>query len=789
MRLSVLAAVVVLSRVSFDAAAQLSCPTGFPVISTAPSQSGIGDGVSFDIAFPGQTVVGSAALLACDVLADLDPSWPSGEYIDVYLVGPGGALVTIGRISATGECSLGSASLPIAAADFNAALSTGGTITTRWVPSVSVNNFCSGSRVDARLERCSASVVLASPVFTPFQFGSPAAVTFSNVPVAVGDVTIDVTINADVNTTSEYVPLLMNGVQLGLLSSGGKCVASLESIVVPAATFNAARGGTSTASFSATPPSSVGYCPGSLSFTVTYVPGAHAPSIRVPQDHATIQSAIDAAVDGQAIIVDPGTYPGFQLQSKTVDIVPSGTNGSVVIQATGARGIVFGPGADGSSVSGCTIEGSGASGGGIEVQSADGIQLSDCEIRASAASSGAGIRVTAGGTVRMLRGSISGCVSAVSIVEADGLGSSIALDEVEVRGNRVTGTSGALLRSSGSSVVDPLLRSSIELDSCGLSDNHCGRSIVEVSSSQAAVAGVRSCTIERSNFLSSSARVFRVVTGDGAGSMFSDNSLCGSHPAEAIDAIDQTGNVQRAGCGCEVGCDLQWASAVLGYSSQWSSSSWSAAQALGAPNTWAYGDISTSWAPCCSSGTHSLSLAFPVPVLSEGCVVRETYSCPFVQQISAIDVYGVAHVVWTAGPGSSDAAVANMPSNSYFTWPRTSFLTRGLAILVSNSGSWEEVDAMGLIGEVSTEDCDGDGVIDAVEILGNPALDGDGNGVLDDCECRGDVNADALVNGVDLAIVLSAWDGTSSPAADVNADGVVNGTDLAFVLAGWGTCP
>jgi hypothetical protein len=789
MRSIALAAVVVLSQITFHAAAQLSCPSGFPVVSTAPSQSGIGDGVSFDIAFPGQTVVGSAALLACDVLADLDPSWPSGEYIDVYLVGPGGALVTIGRISAIGECSLGSASLPIAAADFNAALSTGGVITTRWVPSASVNNYCPGSRVDARLERCSDSVILTSPLFTPFQFGSPAAVSFSNVPLAGGDVSIDVTINADVNTTSEFVPLLMNGVQLGLLSSGGKCVASVESIVVPAATFNAALGGTSTASFSATPPSSVGYCPGSLSFTVTYVPGAHAATIRVPQDHATIQSAIDAAVDGQTIIVDPGTYQGFQLQAKTVDIVPSSTNGSVVIQAPGARGIVFGPGADGSSVSGCTIEGAGASGGGIEVQSANGIQLADCEIRASAASSGAGIRVTAGGSVRMLRGSISGCVSAGSIVEADGLGSSIALDDVEVRGNRVTGTTGALLRSSGSSVVDPLLRSSIELDSCALSDNHCGRSIVEVSSSQAGVAGVRSCTIERSNFLSSSARIFRVVTGDGAGSMFSDNALCGSYPAVAIDAITQIGNVQLAGCDCEVGCDLQWASSVLGYSSQYSSSSWSAAQALGAPNTWAYGDISTSWAPCCSSGTHSLSLAFPVPVRSEGCVVRETYSCPFVQQISAIDVHGVAHVVWTAGPGSSDAAVANMPSNSYFTWPRTSFLTRGLAIVVSNSGSWEEVDAMGLIGEVSTEDCDGDGVIDAVEILGNPALDGDGNGLLDDCECRGDVNADALVNGVDLAIVLSAWDGTSSPAADVNADGVVNGTDLAFVLAGWGICP
>jgi hypothetical protein len=41
----------------------------------------------------------------------------------------------------------------------------------------------------------------------------------------------------------------------------------------------------------------------------------------------------------------------------------------------------------------------------------------------------------------------------------------------------------------------------------------------------------------------------------------------------------------------------QYASSVIAFSSEWSSSSWSAEQVLGQPDTSIYGDISTSWAP------------------------------------------------------------------------------------------------------------------------------------------------------------------------------------------------
>jgi|GEM_PF-3367646 len=50
----------------------------------------------------------------------------------------------------------------------------------------------------------------------------------------------------------------------------------------------------------------------------------------------------------------------------------------------------------------------------------------------------------------------------------------------------------------------------------------------------------------------------------------------------------------------------------------------------------------------------------------------------------------------------------------------------------------------------------------------------------------GDVNADGLVNGLDLALLLGAW-GPSEPGtgADLNSDGDVNGEDLAILLGEW----
>ena len=57
--------------------------------------------------------------------------------------------------------------------------------------------------------------------------------------------------------------------------------------------------------------------------------------------------------------------------------------------------------------------------------------------------------------------------------------------------------------------------------------------------------------------------------------------------------------------------------------------------------------------------------------------------------------------------------------------------------------------------------------------------------------CPADIDENGLVDGVDLAIVLSRWGTlpTDYPRADTNGDGTVDGSDLAVLLSGWGACP
>jgi hypothetical protein len=53
--------------------------------------------------------------------------------------------------------------------------------------------------------------------------------------------------------------------------------------------------------------------------------------------------------------------------------------------------------------------------------------------------------------------------------------------------------------------------------------------------------------------------------------------------------------------------------------------------------------------------------------------------------------------------------------------------------------------------------------------------------------CPADLNGDALVDSLDLGLVLGAWQ-TSGPG-DIDADGVVSPADLALLLGDWGPCP
>jgi len=118
-----------------------------------------------------------------------------------------------------------------------------------------------------------------------------------------------------------------------------------------------------------------------------------------------------------------------------------------------------------------------------------------------------------------------------------------------------------------------------------------------------------------------------------------------------------------------------------------------------------------------------------------------------------------------------------------------------------NSGGWNDMPTTGWIRRGIIEwsaDCNNDGIVDYGQILDGTFPDANGNGVPDCCDgvgsctpCPGDVASDGMVDGVDLAAVLSQWgtQGSGTFNADIDGSGLVDGGDLALVLGGWGPCP
>ncbi|HEY2411363.1 MAG TPA: FG-GAP-like repeat-containing protein [Pirellulaceae bacterium] len=141
----------------------------------------------------------------------------------------------------------------------------------------------------------------------------------------------------------------------------------------------------------------------------------------------------------------------------------------------------------------------------------------------------------------------------------------------------------------------------------------------------------------------------------------------------------------------------QYASSVIGFSSQFSTTNWSAAQALGAPNTSSYGDFSTSWAAATvNGGPEFLTLGVATPSLARGVTVRETWGNGFVTQIDLLDTNNVLHTVWQDVDPSQPGAAADFTVN----FPPTNYLVQGVKVYVDgnhNLSTWEEIDSVQLL--------------------------------------------------------------------------------------------
>jgi hypothetical protein len=148
----------------------------------------------------------------------------------------------------------------------------------------------------------------------------------------------------------------------------------------------------------------------------------------------------------------------------------------------------------------------------------------------------------------------------------------------------------------------------------------------------------------------------------------------------------------------------QYASRVIGYSSQYSYSYWSARRALGPPDTWTYGDSALAWTPASRNGTEEwLTVGFDIPVFSTGAIIRETYGNGFVRRLEVRDAStGTFETVST----QEDPSQPGTPVDYSVSWPRTTYLVDALRITIDtdhNLSTYEEIDAVELLGDDASQ--------------------------------------------------------------------------------------
>lgn len=142
----------------------------------------------------------------------------------------------------------------------------------------------------------------------------------------------------------------------------------------------------------------------------------------------------------------------------------------------------------------------------------------------------------------------------------------------------------------------------------------------------------------------------------------------------------------------------QWASGAAA-SSEYTTTSWSAAQATGAPDTITYGDIATAWATLgADDGVHWIELSYNTLVYATGVNVRETYNPGALTRIDLKDSSGIYQTVWTGR--DTNTGIPDRIGWSNITFAQTTYPTNTVKLYLNTSlvPGWNEIDAVELVG-------------------------------------------------------------------------------------------
>ena len=104
-------------------------------------------------------------------------------------------------------------------------------------------------------------------------------------------------------------------------------------------------------------------------------------------------------------------------------------------------------------------------------------------------------------------------------------------------------------------------------------------------------------------------------------------------------------------------------------------------------------------------------------------------------------------------------------------------------------GTSEDCNNNGVPDECDLPDCNGNGIPDSCDIIDGTSEDCNTNAIPDECEVgNGDIDGDGDVDGIDLLLLLAKWGPCEDCAFcpwDLDVDGIVGTLDLMILLGNW----
>ncbi|MDQ3335778.1 MAG: hypothetical protein M4D80_11470 [Myxococcota bacterium] len=144
---------------------------------------------------------------------------------------------------------------------------------------------------------------------------------------------------------------------------------------------------------------------------------------------------------------------------------------------------------------------------------------------------------------------------------------------------------------------------------------------------------------------------------------------------------------------------VMWAASVLGYSTQYSDTAWSAQQALGAPNVYPnHGDIQQAWASRTADEQDEwIELGYEVPRTVSAVEIYETYNPGAIDNVELITTSG--RRIQLRAPTLPDHDEVTEVHKSVLQTPCTTEPIAAVRINIGSVGTkgWNEIDAVGLV--------------------------------------------------------------------------------------------